>query len=150
MKTTTTIRTMLVLSVLYLLTAGASARTINIASKGRILGRVNDFATNLPIEYASVDLYSATDSMLVAGTLSGIEGEFTISMVDKGRYYLEISTPGFAEKLVQQVTIEESAVKINLGEISLIRESRKSPKLQSPVSALIENRNETKKIFSKK
>ena len=71
------------------------------------------------------------DSILVVGTLTDLEGRFTISMLDSGNYYVEISERNFGKKQIYPLVITENIPKINMGEILLLRLPRKSPKLFS-------------------
>ncbi len=129
---TITIRITLVLSVFFILIAGsAKSKVIDVDKKGLINGRVSEFESNAPIEFVNVDLFDLKDSTLVVGTLTDTEGRFTISMLDSGKYYVEIRQNNFEKKLIQPVIIDEYITKINLGEIMLNRMPRKSPKLFS-------------------
>ncbi len=121
---------MLVLSVLFMLIAGsAKSNAIDVDKKGLINGRISDFENNSPLEFVNVDLFDLKDSTLVVGTLTDMEGQFTISMLDSGRYFIQISQNNFEKKLVRPVIIDKDFTKINLGEIMLNRIPRKSPKL---------------------
>lgn len=125
-------KTALVWSVLFLLIAGSSAsKTIDVDKKGIITGRISEFTTNQPIGFASVEVYSATDSALVVGTLTDIEGQFTISMLDSGKYYVRINERNFEKRIIQPLVINEKVSKVNLGEISLLSAPRKPSKQYS-------------------
>ncbi|HPE77501.1 MAG TPA: carboxypeptidase-like regulatory domain-containing protein [Draconibacterium sp.] len=129
---TITIRITLVLSVFFILIAGlVKANIIDVDKKGLINGRISDSESNAPVEFVNVDLYDLKDSTLVAGTLTDTEGRFTISMLGSGKYYVEISENNFEKKLIQQVIIDDNISRLNLGEITLNRIQRKSPKLFS-------------------
>lgn len=101
---------------------------IGVHKKGIITGLVSNFETNQPFAFVSVEVYSAADSALVVGTLTDHEGQFTISMLDSGKYYVEISERNFKKRNIQPVVIGESTAKINLGEISLVSVPRKHSK----------------------
>jgi hypothetical protein len=129
---TITIRITLILSVFFILIAGSvNSKIIDVDKKGLINGRISDFVSNAPVEFVNVDLFDLNDSTLVVGTLTNTEGRFTISMLDSGKYYVEISQNNFEKKRIQPVIIDENITKINLGEIMLNRMPRKSPKLFS-------------------
>jgi len=121
MKTKTTFQTILMLMILVIHQANASKAMsgIDISNASHITGRVNDSSTRQPMEYVTIALYQAKDSNMVAGTISNSKGEFTISMLDSGRYYLEVSYLGFEKKKIDPVLISGKLNKINLGEISL-------------------------------
>jgi 5-hydroxyisourate hydrolase-like protein (transthyretin family) len=123
------VRTVLVWFALLMLTAGTSkSMIIDVDKKGIITGHVSDFATNQPIGFVSVDVYSAADSAFIVGTLTDNEGQFTISMLDSGKYYVEINERNFEKRNIQSVVISEKTAKVNLGEVSLVSTPRKPSK----------------------
>ena len=149
MKTNTFIA-MLGWSVFFILIAGTSkSMIIDVDKTGLIIGRISDFTSNQPIEFITVDLYSANDSMLVAGTLTDIDGQFTIAMLDSGNYYIEINPRGFGKKLIQSIIINDSVSKVTLGEILLFPVPRKSSKLFSRAGKQA-NKVETQIILAEK
>ncbi|HSM46943.1 MAG TPA: carboxypeptidase-like regulatory domain-containing protein, partial [Draconibacterium sp.] len=129
----TTILTMMVLTVIAIMTAGASKamNAITVSDQGRICGRISEFITGQLLALASVELFSSIDSTLVVGTLTNNKGEFSFSMLKPGDYFLVVSLEGFATKQVQPVTVRKGDVKAELGEIQLSRSSRKPAKNQS-------------------
>ena len=59
----------------------------------QIQGRVID-ANNQPIEFANVALYALPDSVLVTGTITDKNGEFSLTANDIGKAFLKISFIG--------------------------------------------------------
>lgn len=109
------------LTVLFSLCAAAvEAKSVDIANPGKITGRINHENTNLPLEFVNVALYSASDSTLFAGTLTNQFGEFNFSMLDSGRYYIELTLPGYQNRQLGPLAVSANGNKINLGEISLL------------------------------
>lgn len=92
---------------------------VDVANPGTLTGRVSDVISKQPMKYVTVVLFSAKDSSMVAGTISNQEGNFSISMLDSGKYYVEISFIGFEKKHIEPVVISSRLNKINLGEITL-------------------------------
>ena len=75
-----------------------------------------------PVEFATVTLRNATDSLVVKGAITGIDGTFDIVGAKSGRYFLEAtvigmgkgSTPAFDYdgndlKLPEAITLQEAA-----------------------------------------
>jgi outer membrane receptor protein involved in Fe transport len=87
--------------------------------KASIMGIVIDSKTEQPIEYATLAVYNETDSTLVTGTISGAEGEFIISNLIKGSYYMEIKFIGYETKTISKVMISSNNQQIDLGTISI-------------------------------
>ncbi len=109
-----------VLIVLLLNTAFASAAmSINLAENGKISGTIRDAFSQKTLEYVSVTIYSATDSSMIAGTITNNDGSFYLSMLGAGNYFLEISEPGFRKIKTETVTIHKEEPKINLGVLHL-------------------------------
>ncbi len=108
------------LTVLFSLCAAAvEAKSVDIANPGKITGRINHENTNLPLEFVNVVLYSTPDSTLFAGTLTNQFGEFNFSMLDSGRYYIELTLQGYQNQQLGPLSVSATGNKINLGEISL-------------------------------
>lgn len=63
-----------------------------------IFGKVLD-ANNEPIEFVNVALYSLPDSILIAGTVTGSNGEFTLNS-DDGKAFLQISFMGYETQTI--------------------------------------------------
>ncbi len=49
-----------------------------------IAGRIVDSETGTPMEYVNVAVYKSTDSSLVTGTISNVEGKFKIDKIATG------------------------------------------------------------------
>ena len=96
------------------------AAGINVSGQGRISGNIRGATSNSTLEYVSVALFSASDSSMVAGTISDRNGNFYFSMLGNGKYFLEIRESGFENKFISPVNILNDDLKIDLGEIVLI------------------------------
>lgn len=68
----------------------------------------------------SVGVYSAADSSLVTGTLTGAGGRFRIEGVRPGRYYVRVSTIGHEPVVRGGVAITPGTPRVDLGEIRLV------------------------------
>jgi hypothetical protein len=134
----TTFLTMMILTVVAMMTAGASKamETISVSDQGRICGRISETLSGQLLAFASVELFSTIDSSLVVGTLTNNQGEFNFSMLKPGNYFIMISLDGFAAKKVQPVVIKSENFRTDLGEIQLERTSRKPVKNQTVKQAV--------------
>ena len=79
---------------------------------GTITGKVIDFGTKKPIDFANVSVMQGEN--LVTGTITDEKGDFTIEIKD-GQYTLVVSFMGYSE---QRKAIEVAG-KLNVGRISL-------------------------------
>ncbi|MFZ1585307.1 MAG: carboxypeptidase-like regulatory domain-containing protein, partial [Saprospiraceae bacterium] len=59
-----------------------------------ISGIIKDAADNNFLPYVNVILKSAKDSLFISGTVSNVEGRFSIANISSNDYYLEISFVG--------------------------------------------------------
>ncbi|MCB9000543.1 MAG: TonB-dependent receptor [Bacteroidales bacterium] len=91
----------------------------NEATSLQISGKVIDEASKKPIEYATVAIYSATDSSLISGTVTDANGLFKINGLSKGEYYLQVNFIGFEKKITQKISLSNRKASIDLGEIGL-------------------------------
>jgi hypothetical protein len=92
---------------------------IEIGSKGKISGTIINASSEQPLKNASVTVYSAADSSMVAGTITNEDGSFHISMLASGSYLLEIVHPGFMKKSFSGLTVRRESPGVDMGEIQL-------------------------------
>ncbi len=97
----------------------AAANEINVLGIGKITGNVRSITSGLSLQDVSVTLYSATDSTMIAGTLSDQFGNFCFSMLSTGKYFIEFSNAGFKTFRTVQLNISTTNPKIILEEIKL-------------------------------
>jgi len=113
---------------IFILSAGLHASekisevtSIDLANPGRLTGRVTDAASGMPIEFASVAIYSGMDSLLVAGTITNKDGRFCIRATHPANGYLVFNVLGYKKKTISLSDIEKDTNKVNIGEIALTR-----------------------------
>ena len=96
-----------------------NATYINVSGTGKISGNIRNATSDLPLANITITLFSTADSSMVVGTISDIFGNFCISMLDSGRYYLVVSENGFEKTQISQIKILSGNPKINVGEVML-------------------------------
>lgn len=74
-----------------------------------ITGRVVDAVDQQPIEYASVVVYSAGDSSMVNGGMTGADGAFTLESLKSGPYYVTVTFMGYLPKTVGNIDLRGNA-----------------------------------------
>lgn len=82
----------------------AGAQPENQAT-GSVSGKVLDFKTQLPVEYANVVLYRASDSSLVNGGVTNNEGVFYLNQIPYGEYRLRASFIGYKDLWIDTVFV---------------------------------------------
>lgn len=86
---------------------------------GTITGILKDFSSKEPVLYGTVALYSAKDSSLVTGTMSGDGGKFEMANVPAGKYYMIVKFIGYEKYIANQVMVRPPNLIVNLGIIEL-------------------------------
>ena len=87
---------------------------------GKIIsGVVLDSATTVALPFANITLHSKSDSSFITGVSSDVQGEFELSNISDGEYYLKISFVGYNTKFVPNLNLSSRTQKIELGKISL-------------------------------
>lgn len=120
----------LVFMALALLLAGASvaqptptAPTIPSESAtariGQIKGKIVESGSNAPLEYANVAVFSQRDSSLAGGAIADNKGQFAVSNLLPGAYYLEAKFIGYEGKAMQDFRISRERSTLDIGVIEL-------------------------------
>lgn len=94
--------------------------TVVIGQKGpgkvRVTGKVSEDRGPV-IPYATVALYSSSDSVLVDGATTADDGTFEI-LADPGNYYIQVKFLAYEEKIISDIELISGEYEI--GDISLI------------------------------
>ncbi len=90
----------------------------NADFKGIITGKVIDGATNAPLEYSTVSVYSSVDSSLVTGGVTNAAGVFQV-IVSGGEYYLKVEFISFNPTTIPNITVTKAQDKVDLGIIKM-------------------------------
>ena len=91
------------------------------AGPGEILGTVVDAESRAPVASASVEVWSAADSALVAGAIARPDGTFRIEGLRPGAYQLRVSMMGYGPQRTGTLTIAPASPRANAGSIALAR-----------------------------
>ncbi len=83
-----------------------------------IQGKIINNTDKQPVSFATVTLYNKADSLLVSGTACNEKGEFKISKLKPGIYYLEVSYMSFQKKIIDNIRVTGGSV--NIGNIFMI------------------------------
>lgn len=96
---------------------GVQAQTQSTAPRGKISGTIQDQDSKSPLGFANVVLLTASDSSLVTGATSDMEGKFELDRVPQGRFILRISSVGYPTKFIPNLTISADNPTLRLGTI---------------------------------
>lgn len=126
-----------VLSFLVLLSNLAAAQT-----GGAVKGVITDQQSKQPVEYASIALLKGSDSSLVTGTVSKVNGMFRFDNVPSGKYLLKVAFIGYHNWFSRLITVSNAP--IDAGTVYLIP-SRQLLNEVSITGALINSLNKIDK-----
>ncbi|GAB4398309.1 MAG: outer membrane beta-barrel family protein [Microscillaceae bacterium] len=114
-----------------LFVAGRQVTAQNTATY-RITGKVVD-ETQQALEFATVRIFTVSDSSLAAGGVTDAEGRFNF-LVDAGQYYLIAQFVSFQEQIIQNIQLGPQNPVIGLGAITL----RESSQVLSEIEVVAE------------
>ena len=111
--------------LLLLLISAVSLTTLVFAQghrdnfQGTITGSVYDSALEVPVEYASVIIFSQNDSSQVTGTITDKEGSFQLLNLKPGLFYAKATFMGYHPKYIGDLMLTRGTKDIDLGTIKL-------------------------------
>lgn len=118
--------TKLILSIMILFTINSFAQNQRVNNAGNrmmmggtIKGKVYDSVSKEPIVYANVVIFSSNDSVNVGGTVSTTNGEFELTKIRPGTYYLDVRFIGFETQRINNLQLSRGNNTIEIGEIFL-------------------------------
>ncbi len=91
----------------------------NMPAEGVVKGKVLDKASNMPMEYANVVLFSMRDSSIVTGTVTNADGSFKVVNVRPGRFYAIANFIGYEKTVVNDIRVNPKNWTVDLGTIYL-------------------------------
>jgi len=107
----------LIIFIIYLFVL--SINLFSQESNHTISGIVQDKTSKLSIEFATVQLLKASDSLITQITITDKKGKFQLDKIAKGDYILRFSFIGY-EKTVMSVKVDQQKESIGLVEIGLL------------------------------
>jgi len=111
-------KTIIKISLGFLLISFLSYAQPRQMGSGEIVGYVFDASSSVPMEFANIVLFRASDSTQVTGTVTNSQGYFSLENIRSGNYYLRVSFIGFENTFINQIQIRGNT-KIDLGKIYL-------------------------------
>ena len=90
-----------------------------VSGNGQIYGIVLDTETQMPIEYATIIIYKNVATKAINGTTTNKQGQFSVKELELGTYKIDIEFIGYKTIILNEVTIDNSHLKINLNKILL-------------------------------
>ncbi|HWA07697.1 MAG TPA: TonB-dependent receptor [Ignavibacteria bacterium] len=98
---------------------GSVTSPLKAQETGVISGSVIDKTTGLPVEGADITVNRVKDSSFVKGTQTNAAGQFTLSGVPYGKFYLKANLVGYNLSVVSGVTINPNNLTVALEPIKL-------------------------------
>jgi len=111
--------TALLLLLMSTLTGQAVSQQGGKSSQGSVTGRVIDSALQVPIEYATIILFTRSDSLQVTGTVTDKNGNFRLTGVPQGSYFIKGRFIGYRDRTIEDIVIGADRPVIDLGTLYL-------------------------------
>jgi outer membrane receptor protein involved in Fe transport len=92
---------------------------------GAVSGFVYDLALDIPIEYASIILFSTSDNSQAAGFITDSEGKFNQGGLRLGSYFAIVNFLGYEELQINDIKISRQSKNFDMGTIGLEQTSVK-------------------------
>ncbi len=121
---------------------------INAQQSGRITGRVADSKDNSPLAEAVVKLSKTGDSAIVAGTVTGKNGGFTLERIPFGMYSLRVSYIGYLELHVDNIVIGENSLSQSFDTLKLSSGAATTNEIDVEASKQLMTLEGDKKVFN--
>ncbi|WP_425390935.1 TonB-dependent receptor domain-containing protein [Ekhidna sp.] len=86
------------------------------APKFAIKGKLVNANTNEPVEFATISIFNESDSSLVTGGLTDINGIFNVP-IKPGEYYIRVQFMGFKDALISGVKVSKDRPVYDAGNI---------------------------------
>lgn len=96
-----------------------SGQMRDMTPKGFIKGKIVDSSSKIAIEFATVALFRARDTMMVGGTTTNAKGEFEIPVRFYGQFLLKAEFLGYEKTDLGKVSPTEAQPDVELGTILL-------------------------------
>lgn len=103
-------------AVLFLSTLSSRAQS---QPSGVIKGKVIDAENRKPLDYATISAFRLSDSLLISGSISDANGNFTMDLPND-IYYLVIEFIGYEALTTGLVKLDGSQKNVDLGELDLL------------------------------
>lgn len=85
---------------------------------GSISGTVTDESGGQSLEFATIAIHNESDSSLVTGGITDINGNFSLK-VKPGNYYIKVQFISYGEKFISGVKVGRDNMNVDLGSVSL-------------------------------
>lgn len=84
-----------------------------------VVGKAFDSDAGVPLEYATVGVYSKKDSSLLTGGITGSDGSFRLEVKQRKGWYLTIEFIGYKPKTIDNIEVADNQARIDLGTINI-------------------------------
>src|ERR1041385_4277297 len=105
--------------VLLLTITSYSQQTLKERATGEITGTVIDSASNSPLEYATITLFSGGRSKPLNGTTSDAAGHFILTDISPGKFSVAVEFIGYKIFSVGNITVTQKHEAVDLKNILL-------------------------------
>jgi outer membrane receptor protein involved in Fe transport len=105
--------------IFFLLISSYGQQRANEKARGKIIGKVIDSSSDLPLEYATVTLFVTGKSKAFNGTTSDSTGDFTLTNIPHGSFNIVIEFIGYQTFNLNNITVNQKHGIIDLKNVFL-------------------------------
>src|SRR5665811_739983 len=102
------------LTILLIINTNVTAQSKTNTS---ISGKVVDYTTKQPLEYATVSIISKGTGKTVNGSISDVNGAYIVSNIPYGVYKVEIGFIGYEDNTADGITLSSDKRSVSMGTI---------------------------------
>ena len=96
-----------------------------IPGKPVIIGKIIDAETKQYMEYANVSVYNQRDSSLITGGITNVNGEFRITQLAFGTYFVDANFIGFNKARIKNIRLDAENPEADLKTVELYPSTQK-------------------------
>jgi outer membrane receptor protein involved in Fe transport len=114
----------------------------------QLKGIVVDNETKLPLDFVNITLFSSADSSAITGGISNQNGEFQITQIPDGQFFIRFKFIGYKERILGGVKFEGKDRIKQLGQIMLERADRELKEVVVEIEKPLMETSIDKKVFN--
>ncbi len=117
---------------------------------GILKGKVIDKSNNNPVEYATISIHSLRDSSIVTGGITDSKGQFQITEIQLGMYFVKVGFLGYETRIISPIKLSPKGdgIEQDLGEIVLTPSSMQINEVDVVAEKMVVTNAIDKKVFN--
>ncbi len=92
-----------------------------IFEKGLVRGTIVDSADGTPLQFATITMHRQADKAFTGGASTGTNGEFILTKITEGKYFLKVTYVGYETKYVSNLDISSAKSEYTIGAVRMTK-----------------------------